>query len=522
MVRSVVDLFDRQARNRPLATALVASSVISGREERLTYAELADTSRHVAAGLTALGIRSKERVAIAASNQAGRELVIGMLALMRLGAVFVPLNPRLTAAEMTYAMNFASCGWLMAESPMKAAADAAEIQSLRGVIQMGGAPGPGVCAWRSLENTSRLIDDRQECSDETALASILFTSGTTARPKGVMMTHSAALATGRCFAGALNLSEQDVVITGVPFFTSSGSHMILMSIAAVGATYVMEPSVDAGASLDRIRAERGTIYIGVPAVMTYLLDAYDAATHDLSSLRLIDYGGAPIASEVVRRLSETFPSCDLRQNYGLTEPGPTGTVIRKADMLAHPGSVGRPMPDCAIRVLDSTGRDVPCGAVGEIAIYSPGRMSGYLDDPEATARTLRDGWILSGDLGRLDTDGFLYHVDRLKDVIIRGGMNISSVEIEERLMQHPAVIEAAAVGAPHAVLGEEVHAFAVVRQTPRVTEEGLLVFASKTLAHFKTPKTITFVDVLPRNAIGKVLKAELRDRAATQRLSRRS
>ncbi|MCB1757721.1 MAG: AMP-binding protein, partial [Gammaproteobacteria bacterium] len=331
--------------------------------------------------------------------------------------------------------------------------------------------------------------------------------------KGVMLTHGNAVATGAAIAGGLDLGPQDTYQSPFPLFTSSGFHFNLMSAWWAGATMVVEPEVDLEATLLRMTRERTTVFCAVPAVYIFMLDTFDPASHDLSAMRVFDYGGAPMAREVIRRLAEVFPHVELRQTYGLTEAGPSGTFLPGRDVLRKLGSLGTSMPMCDVRVMRADGSETDPGEMGEIVMRGPAVSQGYYKRPDATAETFRDGWLWTGDLAQRDADGYLFYMDRSKDVIIRGGYNITSMEIENAIFEHPGVKEVAVVSVPHEKLGEDVCAFVVVQAGEPPVQEDLITFVAARLADYKVPRRWVFVPELPRNPTGKVLKNRLREKA---------
>ncbi len=277
-----------------------------------------------------------------------------------------------------------------------------------------------------------------------------------------------------------------------------------------GCALVVEPAFDAARMVTRMVDEGTTAVMAVPAQFIFMLEALRARRAELTRVRLWDYGGSPMPGEVVRALAEIFPDAEQRQNYGMTETGPAGTILTPEFTFTKLGSVGLPMPLCETTVADEEGRPLPPDAVGEIHIRSPGNMLGYYKNPEATELALVDGWMRTGDLGRKDADGFLWYVDRLKDVINRGGLKISSMEVEDALFRHPAVLEAAVVAVPHPQLGEDIRAFMVPRPGMRLEAEEVRAHCAERLAAYKVPREFRTVATLPRNSMGKVQKTELR------------
>ncbi len=288
---------------------------------------------------------------------------------------------------------------------------------------------------------------------------------------------------------------------------------MLVANLAAGNELVLMHKWDAGRALELIEQERVTMFGGVPAMVWQAMEHPDFARRDLSSLRNVSYGGAPAAPELVRAIEEHFPGRTPSNGYGLTETSSVTTMNTGVDYLRHPDSVGVPVPVCDVKVVDEQGRARPTGEVGELWIKGPNVVKGYWNKPRETAASFSHGWLHSGDLARLDDEGFVYIVDRAKDLVIRGGENIASVEVEAALFEHPAVTDAAVIGIPHPVLGEEVAAIVHTASGTDVTEDALREHVRARLAAFKVPTRIWFWDEpLPRNPAGKILKRDLKQR----------
>ncbi|MGX6449518.1 class I adenylate-forming enzyme family protein, partial [Patulibacter sp. S7RM1-6] len=343
---------------------------------------------------------------------------------------------------------------------------------------------------------------------------VLYTSGTTRRPKGALFRHRGCVANAEILRASLEVAADARLLLSVPFFTSTGTHTFPLPHLAAGATLLFETAFDAQAWPDRVGRTAPTAYFGVPAMLALLLDALGeeavGAVGAVAGLREIVFGGSPMMPALADRLLRAFPGAGLRNVYGMTESGPAGTTLAPANALAHLATVGRAMPGIEVRVVAGDD-DVPAGEVGEILLRTPGRMAAYLDDPAATARTIdADGWLRTGDLGRLDADGFLTLVDRANDTIVRGGFNVYPAEVEAALAGHPAVAEAAVAGKPHAVLGEDVVAWVVPREGATLAPEALRDWCRPLISDYKCPRDVRVVERLPRNAMGKLLRRELR------------
>ena len=337
--------------------------------------------------------------------------------------------------------------------------------------------------------------------DEDDLSEILFTSGTTGHPKGVAVRHTNASSVPNgipSWTGALWLHAS-------PLATFAGVTFVYTPMK-LGMTSTYLPSFDAGRWLGFVGSDRPLAVFLVPAMVQLLLahPGFDQA--DLSSIQMCSVGSAPLAPEAIDRLQDRMPDATVSNNYGMTEAGSVYCLMPKGEAVRRPGSVGKPLPPAEVRCVDGDGSPVPSGEYGEVRLRIPGRQREYFDDPGATAEAWVDGWLRTGDIGRLDEDGYLYIGGRAKDVIIRGGSNIYAADVEHVILSHPAVAEVAVVGIPHGVLGEDVAAVVALRPGQDVDGESLREHCLASLAAYKVPRRWEFVDQLPRNPAGKVLK----------------
>lgn len=438
-------------------------------------------------------------------------------AIHKAGAVAVPTNTRMPAGELASVLGHSEATVVITSPDLLGTLAAARALVVvtddrgrgpdpRAHASPGAQPGLGrsrVASWEEvLDQDDSAI---QVPIDDDAVADIMYTSGTTGSPKAVVVRH--------CNASVLPNNQPAWGHSGwlhaSPLFSFAGIAFVYTPMK-LGLCGLFLPRFDAGQWLEVIAAERPWAAFMVPA-MAQLIIAHPAfESADLSSLALCSLGSAPVAAATLRRLQEKMPEATVSNGYGMTEAGPAYCTMPKEESSRHIGSVGQPMAPMEVRIVDSTGSEVIGGEVGEVTIRLPGHEREYYRDDDATAHTWVDGWLHSGDLGRLDEEGYLYIVGRMKDVIIRGGNNIYATEVEAALLSHPGVLEATVIGIPHPVLGEDVAAFVVARDpTTALRPEDLKEHCAERLTDYKVPRQITLIDELPHNAIGKVLKHQL-------------
>jgi long-chain acyl-CoA synthetase len=476
------------------------------------------------------GVREGDRVAIAMRNFP--EWSVAFWGASAAGAVVVPLNAWWTGEELQYGLSDSGTSVLVvdAERAVRIAEHLPELPALKVVIaaRSEGEPLPeSMLRWEEVIGESEGPGELPQISVDTDDdATIFYTSGTTGRPKGALGTHRNICTNvmSLFFVNVRNATRsgvdlvasssgtQNSQLLSVPLFHATGCHSILVANVLAGGKLVMMHRWEPGRALELIERERITLFGGVPTMVMQVLDHPDFASRDTSSVKGIGYGGAPAPPELVKRVKEHFGSTPASNGYGLTETSSVSTMISGEDYLAKPDSVGPPVPVVTVKVVDPDGKEVPRGEVGELWIKGPNVVKGYWNKPEATAETFSEGWLHTGDVARLDEDGFVYIVDRAKDMLIRGGENVYCVEIEGVLYEHPAVADAAVIGIPHPTLGEEVGAVVRLRPGSAASQGELQQHVGSRLASFKVPVKIWFLDDdLPRNPAGKVLKRQLRD-----------
>ena len=458
--------------------------------EHITFAAWEAESNRLARGLVGRGVAKGDRVAIYLDSADVLRWIVAYAAVHKAGAVAVPTNTRLVARELAFVLGHAEVAAIVTGGPLTDTAG-----SLAGIVVTTERWGDA------------LDDDTSEFQVPVSpddLADIMYTSGTTGRPKGVVVRHrNSALIPNNvpAWSGAYWMH-------GSPLFTFAGISFIYNPMK-MGMTALYMPKFDAGGWLATVEKERPGAAFIVPAMAQLLIAHPRFDTADLSSLWMCSLGSAPLAPNTLRRLQEKLPDATVSNGYGMTEAGPAYCSMPKEESSRRVGSVGQPVPPMEVRGVGPDGQVLGPGDVGEIHIRMPGREREYYNDPEATAATWEDGWLHTGDLGYLDDDGYLYIVGRQKEVIIRGGNNIYATDIEGVLLEHPGVQDAAVIGVAHDVLGEDLAAFAVLRPGTSLSVDELQGFCAERLADYKVPRRITFLDELPRNATGKVLKHEL-------------
>jgi len=473
------------------------------------------------------GIRKGDRVAIAMRNYP--EWPIAFFAATAAGAIAVPLNSWGTGEELAFGVRDSGAGLLIA--------DGQRIARIRESMPAGELPAIlAVRAQPSLdcEDLAGALGDSDANVDLPDIAispeddaTIFYTSGTTGRPKGAVGTHRniCSNALSLAFANVRGIlrsgeplpdpsvsREQQAILASVPFFHVTGCHGVLIGTVAFGGKIVLMYKWDPERALELIERERISNIGGVPTMVAQLIDSPSFAKRDVSSVKSIGYGGAPAPTGLLRRIEEAFPGVVASNGYGLTETSSLSTLNSGSDYATRPESVGPAIPICEVKVVDSDGSELPLGTLGELWIRGSNVVRGYWNRPEANAVDWTDGWFHTGDLVRIDSEGFIQIIDRLKDIVIRGGENVYCAEVENVLFGHPAAKDVAVLGIPHPVLGEEVGAVVELHPGTELSERELKEYAALRLAAFKVPSKVWFRDApLPRNAAGKVLKRGLRE-----------
>ncbi|MDP2291829.1 MAG: AMP-binding protein [Actinomycetota bacterium] len=480
-------------------------AVIS-RGRATTYGALRDQIAHVRGGLAALGVGKGDRVALLCSN--GRYFVDLYLAALGLGAVTVPLNPASPAPEIEREVLTVGAKVVVVE-PLAAHAwaqvDRGRLPSVEHVVatEIGTVPGAD-SAFDDLLGAEQVPVVEVEPDD---LAVLIFTSGTAGSPRAAMLSHGNLRSNIEQGHQADGIVATDVVYGVLPMFHIFGLNVVLGLSLARGATVVLIQRFDPFTTLETIRDRGVTVIPGAPPLWLAFSHFDDAPADSFASVRLALTGAAKMPEEATRRLEERF-GVVLREGYGLTEASPV--VTSSAGIVPKTGSVGKVLDGVQVRLVDEHGDDALSGDAGEIWVKGPNVFLGYLHEPEATARVLTaDGWLRTGDIAVVDDDGYLYLVDRAKDLVIVSGFNVYPAEVEEVLLEHPDVEEVGVIGVPHPHTGEAVKAFVVLKQGATAHEDTLISWCLDNLARYKCPAKILFVDELPRNVSGKLLRKDL-------------
>lgn len=506
-------------------------------DERVTFSAFTRAVEHFAKVLVeTYGIQKGDRIAIIMRNYP--QWPVPFFAALSIGAIATPMNSWWTGDELEYGLKDSGAKIAVMDPQIldrlrDHLGNLPDLQSI--IIARGGESesdpkitamddliGPA-SAWASLAQIG-LPDVDLDTEDD---ATIMYTSGTTGRPKGALATHRAIISnmlnSMTCQMRMLlrrgetppepDPNDQSATLLAIPFFHATGAFAVLIPAVLQGNKIVSMFKWDAGEALPIIERETITGVGGVPAIAWQLLEHPDRDKYDLSSIKAVSYGGAPSAPELVSTIKKRFPDAAPGNGWGMTETCATASLNIGEDYVNRPDSAGHPPGAVELKIVDPDGKEVPAGEVGELWCKGPMNCKAYWNKPEATAETFVDGWVVTGDLARLDEEGFLYLVDRAKDMLIRGGENIYCIEVESALYDHPAVMDASVVGIPHKILGQEVGAVVQLKPGMGASEDELRAHVRNQIAAFKVPVEIQFQDdPLPRNANGKILKPELRER----------
>ncbi|MGC9318787.1 MAG: long-chain-fatty-acid--CoA ligase [Armatimonadota bacterium] len=502
---SLVQVLQKTAARRPDRPALVTGEV------QMTWGELSAAVDAAAAGLQRLGVEPGDRVGLVLPNCP--QFVITYLACVRMGAMAVPLNPVLAPEEAAYIVADAGAKAVVAvqQTAPLAQAAASGAGGVEHLIVSGDDIPTGALDFRALlaGGPGELPEPRG--GDE--VAALMYTSGTTGRPKGAQLSHRNLLFDARASVAAVRMFEDDVFLSVLPLFHSFGATVCMVIPMLMGATSVLVPRFEPLPVLEAVQRSRATIFPGVPSMFAVLAGLKTDREFDAGSLRLCISGGAALPRELTPAFEQRYRTT-LLEGYGPTEASPVVSVNRSEETRKI-GTVGPPLPGVEVEVRDED-QLLPVGEIGEICVRGDNVMTGYWRDPEKTARAIRDGWLYTGDVGALDEDGYITIVDRKTDMIIVSGLNVYPREVEDVIRRLPQVRDCAVVGARSELRGEIVTAWVELHDGQAVANGDVIEHCSEHLARYKIPRQIHFVDGLPRSATGKVLKRELRERAATE------
>jgi acyl-CoA synthetase (AMP-forming)/AMP-acid ligase II len=506
---TVADVFARTRRDAPLKEAVVCGNL------RLTYAQLGGRVDRLAASLHELGLRQGAPVAVLEKNC--HRYIETYLAAAQLGIVLVPLNYRLAPRELAEILIDSEAQGLMVGQGFLPVLDSIRLaapQCQHVVVLAEDAPA-GMIAYEALlrqEHASVPLPERK--ADD--LLYLYYTSGTTGRPKGAMLTEGNVAFNAEVCHSVIGYRSEDRYLHAAPMFHLADAAS-LWALTRSGACHVCLSDFEPVRCLQMLQDERISVSVLVPTMINFLLNAPNATGYNLDAWRLLVYGASPMPEALIRRVINEF-DVKLEQAYGMTELSPIATILFPEEhVLEGPErfvrrlrSAGRAVPGVEVRVVDDHDVDVPSGEVGEVIVRGPNVMRGYWKQPEATAEALRGGWMHTGDMATLDEDAFVYIVDRKKDMIISGGENVYSTEVEAVLYQHPAVLEAAVVGVPDPRWGEAVLAIIAAKPGQQVTADELRAYCRERIAGYKIPRSVNFLESLPKTATGKISKKDLR------------
>ncbi len=495
-------MLERTAGEQPEKTAIVFEDVV------LTYNELNEAVNRLANGLKDLGVKKGDRVMVQLIN--GPEIIMAHYAIVKAGAIAVPLNVMYVAHELRYIGRDTGAATAIVDSSFMQLFDEvrSDLSDLEHIVVKGDSSFP---ATQRLDELFSGSPEQRGPADVSLddIVSIIYTSGTTGRPKGATQTHRAILSNVASLCRINRFDSEDRLLCALPLFNNFALNVVMMSAVYTGATIIVIDRFEAEKVMDHITRHGATYFAGTPTMFVYLLQAYDKDRHDVSALRVVNSGGAHCPAALLAEVEQTFNVVHM-DGYGQTE-GCGFTTINPLQGVRKPESVGIPIANIQVKIVDDSDRELAPGEVGEIVekgdVFS---IHGYWQRPEINKEVYKNGWFHSGDLGYLDSDGYLYVVDRKQDLIITGGANIYPVEIEEVLYTHPAVALAAVIGIPDDVKGELAKAFIVLKEGMTVTREDIIDFVRGKIAKFKAPRMVEFVDDLPQGPTGKILKRELR------------
>jgi long-chain acyl-CoA synthetase len=497
-------ILEESAKRNPDRVAIIFDDF------KLTYAQLNGAANQVANALVERGIKPGDRVGMMLPNVP--QFPIIYFGILKAGGIVVPMNVLLKGREVAYYLSDSETSaffyWDMFAAD--ATAGAKEAPSVKNLVQVGIAPADapeGVEDYFAFSGTQKpTFDTVATGPDDTCL--IIYTSGTTGQPKGAELTNLNLFECAHLGTHIFTFDENDVILAVLPMFHSFGLSNVVNGGIHGGITLTLMPRFDADKVLQVIQRDKVTLFLGVPTMYFALLNHPERTTYDLSSLRLCVSGGASIPGEVIKAW-EQATGTKILEGYGLSETSPTAT-FNQLDLGQKVGSIGKPIWGIEVKIFDEQDHEVPQGERGEIVIKGHNIMKGYWRRPEATAEAIKNGWFHSGDIGYIDDEGFIFIVDRKKEMIIRGGFNVYPREIEEVIYMHASVAEAAVVGVPDEKFGEEIHAVVAAKPGMTIDPDELIAFVKERVAAYKYPRTVDIVKELPKGPTGKIMKREIK------------
>jgi len=477
-------------------------------DKSFTYKQLEELAGRVANGLRGLGIKKGDRVALFLPNIP--EFVISYLGILKIGAVAVSVNVMLKTAEVSYILHDCAAKAIITTESQSEQVSEADLPELQHILIAEGEANKGIPLAQLMANASPKALALE--MDRHAPACILYTSGTTGFPKGATLSHGNVIANSYAANRCYRISHSERLLLYLPLFHCFGQNAILNTALSACATIILHRRFDLEQVLQTVANHQVTMFFGVPTVFIKMLNT-DICDYKLESVRYYFSAAAPMPIEVAQKWYDKY-GFFIHEGYGLTETSPFATYNH--DLKYRLGSIGAPIENVEIKIVDGDGHQVQPGELGEIVIRGPNVMLGYWNRPFETADVIKNGWFHSGDIGRMDEDGFFYIVDRLKDMINLSGFKVYPTEVENVIYQHPAVAEVAVYGAPDPVKGEIVKANIVLKLGRTITEQQIIDFCYEKIAAYKVPHVIKFVDSLPKNPAGKVLKRVLRTESKIQ------
>ncbi|MFT7596390.1 MAG: acyl-CoA synthetase (AMP-forming)/AMP-acid ligase II [Paracoccaceae bacterium] len=505
----ITSILRRAAQVNPNGTATIY------KDRQQTWAQMLDRVARLAGALQTLGMKPGDRVALLSLNS--DRFIEYFYATVWGGGVMMPMNIRWAPAECAYALNDAGAEILLVDDAFAAAAEAIQpqVKGLKTLVFCGDGDTPdGMVNYQDILAVADPAPDAGRGGDD--LAGIFYTGGTTGFPKGVMLSHTNLYVGGIANSEAIGIADGTIYLHAAPMYHIADL-LFFAAVTFAAGTHVVIPMFTPDATLDAIAAHRPSHVLLVPVMLQMVMQSPKLAETDISSLELIAYGASPITEAALLQAFDLFPNAKFLQAFGQTELSPVATILgTRYHVLDGPNagklrSAGKPTRIVEIRIVDEDCNELPLGEVGQIAVKGPVTMLGYWNKPEVTAETIRDGWVMTGDAGYMDDEGFIFLMDRLKDMVISGGENVYSTEVENALGQHPAVATSAVIGIPSEEWGEAVHAIVILNPDMQVTEAELKAHCHTLIAGYKCPRSVEYrTDPFPLSGANKVLKTDLR------------